>query len=223
MLIESFLFGPVGLFSEIIHAKELLIEKHETYQKRSFRNCYNIINPNGIITLSVPLKKGKHQAQKITDVLISYEEPWQKQHLESIRSAYGKAPYFDYYWPDLEELFKQKFGYLFELNHAALKLCFKLMQIKPLINFTEKYSTPTINFKDGNSLVSKIDDLKDLRATLISKKYHYIDKYQFSPYSQLFEDRHGFTPNLSILDLLFCTGPESSIVLKKTKRINKND
>lgn len=215
MRIETFLFGPIGLFSEIIKAQELTIEKHENYQKRSFRNAYNIINPNGIIPLSVPLQKGKHQGQKITDVLISYGEDWQKQHMESIRSAYGKAPYFDHYWLEIEELFQQKFSYLFELNLAALKLCFRLMQIKPLINFTKIYAKPK------SSLAP--DRLEDFRGTLISKKYHYIDNYAFNPYSQLFEDRHGFIPNLSILDLLFCAGPECSIVLKNTKRINTND
>ena len=211
MIIETFLFGPIGLFSDIIRAQELTMEKHENYQKRSYRNAYRVVNPNGILHLFVPLQKGKHEGQKITDVLISYGEDWSKRHKESIRSAYGKAPYFEHYWPYLEELFAKEYPYLFELNLAALTLSFKMLQIKPYLGFTDTYQTRTLSHPT------------DLRGTIVSKKYNYLDKYKFYQYSQLFEDRHGFIPNLSILDLLFCAGPESLIILKNTKRIVKND
>ena len=124
----SLLFPPISFFSQALNTKEITIDVHENYQKRSFRNKYLILSSNGILPLSVPLSKGKNQQQKIKDVTISYAENWIKIHLDALKSAYGKSPYFEHYYPTYIQLLNKKFATLNELNNAALRLI--LSQLK---------------------------------------------------------------------------------------------
>ncbi len=159
-----------------------------------------IQHAGSIQMLSVPLVKGKHQGQNITEVQISYDQPWFRHHLQAIRSAYGKAPYFGHYFPVIEELILKEEKYLFRLNALIIEVVKQQLQLEQPILYTSSFQA------------HKIDE-RDMRGIMTPKNYHQVKAYQ--TYPQVFSERHDFIPNLSILDLLFCCGPETRAILAK--------
>lgn len=168
------------------------IELYETYQKQSCRTRCNVMTANGIQTLTIPVIKtnGNHTLTK--DIEISYKEAWQQIHLRCLESAYRKSAYFDYYFPYFEKIYKQKFNTLIELNDYCLRTILKLLKVKKEYSYTDDFE--------------KIVDDKDFRILLSKNNYN---NFEMKPYYQVFADRHGFIPNLSIVDLLFNEGSNS--------------
>lgn len=183
----------ISLFSKTENAS---IEIFETYQKQSCRTRCNVMTANGVQTLTVPVIKtnGNHTITK--DIEISYKESWQQVHLRCLESAYRKSAYFDYYFPYLEKIYKQKFNTLIELNEYSMKAILKLLKIKKEISYTNDFE--------------KITDEKDYRIALSKNE---VNKEGMPEYYQVFSDRHGFISNLSIVDLLFNEGPNSAMLL----------
>ena len=183
----------ISLFSKTENAS---IEIFETYQKQSCRTRCNVMTANGVQTLTVPVIKtnGNHTLTK--DIEISYKESWQQVHLRCLESAYRKSAYFDYYFPYLEKIYKQKFNTLIELNEYSMKAILKLLKIKKEISYTNDFE--------------KITDEKDYRIALSKNE---VNKEGLPEYYQVFSDRHGFISNLSIVDLLFNEGPNSAMLL----------
>lgn len=189
------IFGPVELFVLMYHY-DSLIEVCETYQKRSIRNRTRILSANGPLLLTVPLEKGKTKTA-IKEVRISYGENWIKDYLEGLRSAYANAPYFDYYFPDLEIIIKEKPIFLFDLFESSMSLLKKWIPLKPMAytsSFQKEYR------KSADLRVNKPDTYVKLRS-----------------YTQVFSEKFPFTGMLSILDLLFNLGPESTVILADSK------
>lgn len=178
----------VSLFLKTENAS---IELFETYQKQSCRTRTNVMTANGIQTLTIPVIKtnGNHTLTK--DIEISYKESWQQIHLRCLESAYRKSAYFDYYFPYFEKIYKQKFNTLIELNDFCLKTILKILKVKKDYSFTTDFE--------------KIINENDYRISLSKGT----NKIEIKPYYQVFADRHGFIPNLSIVDLLFNEGPNS--------------
>ncbi len=178
----------VSLF---LKAEAPSIELFETYQKQSCRTRTNVMTANGVQTLTIPVIKtnGNHTLTK--DIEISYKESWQQIHLRCLESAYRKSAYFDYYFPYFEKIYKQKFNTLVELNDFCLKTILKILKAKKEYSFTTDFE--------------KITDENDYRISLSKGT----NKIEMKPYYQVFADRHGFIPNLSIVDLLFNEGPNS--------------
>jgi len=172
----------------------VFIEACEHYQKKSYRNKCLLLGPNGIHSISVPLRKGKHNSTLITDVRISYDDMWSKQFLKICQSNYRKSPYYDFIIDELIEIFNQKHKFLFDLNMAFLHWTFEFLQFDSEIKLTMDYKKQL----DANTT--------DLREHFKPNKRL---ENQHRSYPQVFEDKHGFVPNLSILDLLFCCGRES--------------
>ncbi len=181
----------IEYISLFLKAEEPSIELFETYQKQSCRTRTNVMTANGVQTLTIPVIKtnGNHTLTK--DIEISYKESWQQTHLRCLESAYRKSAYFDYYFPYFEKIYKQKFNTLVELNDFCLKTILKILKAKKDYSFTTDFE--------------KITDENDYRVSLSKGT----NKIEIKPYYQVFADRHGFIPNLSIIDLLFNEGPNS--------------
>lgn len=176
------------------------IERYETYQKMSFRNRTVIAGSNGLINLSVPLEKGRSQKLLIRDIKISYSENWQEQHWRSIKSCYGNSPFFEYYENSLFLQFQQKQVFLLDLNLSLMEWVKKQLKLNAVLEMTEAYQTdPGPEIFDGRNL-SKPKTLEEGSEPI--------------RYTQVFEDRIGSQPNLSILDLIFCVGPAANSLLK---------
>ena len=181
----------IEYISSFLKAEEPSIELFETYQKQSCRTRTNVMTANGIQTLTIPVIKtnGNHTLTK--DIEISHKESWQQIHLRCLESAYRKSAYFDYYFPYFEKIYKQKFNTLIELNDFCLKTILKILKSKKEYSYTTDFE--------------KITNEDDYRISLSKGT----NKIEIKPYYQVFADRHGFIPNLSIIDLLFNEGPNS--------------
>lgn len=199
LIIEAQYFPPIEYFKQFVQFPHIVIEAHENYQKGSYRNRCHIANSTGVQVLSVPLRKGKNANQPIREVAIAYDMDWQKQHWQSIRTAYGSAPFWEHYAPQLEPFFLKKYDYLFDLNMAIFETFFKILKLKNTINISLSNSY-NLDFTEG----------VDFRNKILPNK----SDFQGEKYAQLFQERTGFLPNLSILDLVFCTGPQAMSVIK---------
>lgn len=190
-------FPNIQYFSKIINSNEIFIEQYENFPKQTYRNRCKIIAANGILPLVVPVTNGRSGKVKTKDIKIAYVENWQHQHYQSIMSAYSSAPFYDYYMPELENIFKKKYKFLLDLNEDILLIINELLTINTKIKYTDDF------LKDIDS------NYKDFRFSITPKK-QIIDK-EFNPksYIQVFSDRFDFQENMSILDLLFNLGPDS--------------
>lgn len=189
VLLECENFPCIAWYKMFLRNENIQIEQHEYFVRKSFRNRAVIAGPNGLITLSIPLKGGRNQKNVMKDIEISYDENWQTVHWKTIESCYRRSPYFEYYAEDIKMLFEKKHHFLVDYNIQCLQLVNQLLQVKKELVLTEKYEKmPLDTWVDARNL---FDENKDI---------------QLPSYIQVFQDRIGFKSNLSILDMLFCDG-----------------
>lgn len=193
LIIENQYFGCLSYYLILCKYKYIKIEAFERYQKMSFRNRCVIYGANGLIHLSVPIVNGRDQRALIKDIKIDNSSAWQKKHFRSIKSAYGKTPYFEFYEEPLLRIFENKQTFLFDLNFELLLWLVNIFKIKGAISTTTSFK------KDY--LIDKID----YRNKWLPKNFQ--DEAEPLKYYQPFEERFGFQSNLSILDFLFNEGP----------------
>jgi len=200
-------FGPVQYFTHIARGP-VIIEKHSHYIRQTYRNRYVIGGANKILHLSIPIEKGHSTKIPEKDVRIAYHMPWQKNHWRSIMSAYNSSPFFEFYMDELRPFFEKRFTFLLDFNLETTKLIVELTGLDADISF----STEFVKCPSG--------DILDMRENIHPKRpWNHSDPFFTSiPYKQVFDDWHGFIPNLSILDLLFNKGPESRVVLEQCIR-----
>ena len=182
----------------------IYIEACENYQKQSYRNRCHFYAADGKQSLSFPIahSEGTHK-HLISEVLIDYSKPWALQHKRAIISAYRTSAYFEYYQDELFAILDSKPERLLDLNTRLLEFFLDKIGIKAEISMTENFSQNT--------------DCEDLREVIHPKRPdNILEKLELNkPYFQVFAEKHGFIPNLSIMDLLFNEGPDSIIYLKK--------
>lgn len=201
-LIELHFLPPVQFFTLPLRYSNVLIEQCEHYQKRSYRNRCHIASSQGVQRLSLPLQKGKNQQSPIREVRLAYDQNWPKQMAHAIRSAYRRAPFFEEYGPELLATLSQPREFLFDLNLALLEQIAQYLDIPANWSFTENYDpAPPPPIADLRNRIKPTNPAPD-------------PGFQTAHYSQIFEDRFGFSPNLSIIDLLFCMGPEAASTLR---------
>lgn len=195
---------PISYIAAFLHFERVQIEQHEHYQKGGMRNRCFIATANGPLRLTVPLLKGKHQQLPVREVRIDYRTPWIKNHWHAIESAYRRAPFFEEYAAYLLPVLQQKPAFLFDLNLALLELILKFLGVPGVLVLSEAYE---------NVPGTKTDLRQTFRPLASPSPW-----FQPQSYPQVFEDKHGFIPNLSILDLLFCMGPEARFRIAKCIR-----
>lgn len=183
----------ISYFTEMVSVEKMLFEKHDNFQKATFRNRTIINTANGSQLLSIPIVGGRDKHQLYREVKISYAENWQKQHWQSIRSAYGSAPFFEHYADYIAPFYEKKVDALFDFNVLLLEKIFHLLKVKQPLNFTAEFQ----HTYDG------VADFRDKNA-----------EKNIPTYIQVFSHKNGFNPNVSILDLLFCEGSNAVNYLK---------
>lgn len=189
-----FYLPSIEYFSKILkHQDNLLIENAENFRKQSYRNRAIIHSPNGALNLIVPVIKGAKNHTLVKDVRISYDFRWQKLHWMSLQTSYRSSAYFEYYEDDLAIFYEKKWDFLFDYNEDILGLLNRLLKINISYNYTKNFE-------------QTYNGLDDYRESIHPKLASDIS---FKPYYQVFEERNGFLPNLSIVDLLFNQGPQS--------------
>jgi hypothetical protein len=183
----------------------MTVDVGEHYVKRSYRNKCSILSANGVMALTVPLSRSSSDDADLThaamkDLKVSYDDNWRHVHWQSLVSAYSMSPFFEYYEDDIKPLFERKFDYLVDLNAEAMDIVNRLLMMDDVtINVSETY------------IPAQTVEL-DLRNQITPKTH--LDDFCQKEYYQVFSEKYGFQPNLSILDLLFNLGPESRVVLR---------
>lgn len=196
ILIETQFLPPISFFTFYVKESTIFIEAEENYQKKGLRNKAYVMGPDRVETLIVPLRKGKNAQKPIREVEITGEMSWRRVMCRKIMSVYGKSPYFDYLFSEFEHIINKKHQFLFDLNLELLHWIINFWGWDDKIELTKQYGGPPD---------ATIIDLRN-RYT---KDFHKRSKEKYIPYPQVFEDRHGFVPHLSVLDLMMCMGPES--------------
>ena len=197
-------FAPISYYSKLLSDNSAaVIEKHENYVRRSYRNRCTIYAANGLQDLVVPVVKTDNSKIPVTEVEISYDTLWQKQHFKAIESAYRRSPFYEYYIDGLMAFFNCRHYNLYEFNMLIMKTVCRLLKIP--LNIRE--SSDYVKFA-GEGII-------DLRNVIHPKINHAHIIPGFIPpvYNQVFAAKFGFKPDLCILDLLFNTGPEAGKLL----------
>ena len=181
-------------------AVQILIEQEETYPKQTLRNRCYVATSQGVQPLIVPVSKPNGNNTKTKEIKI-LDTSFKKHHLKTLKSVYKSSAFYDYYYDIVEDIIMFQTESLIEYNFHALKTFFKLLNISTSMDFNNKFEQEP--------------ESSDLRI-LLSKKNSYnsfqiIETYE--KYSQVFEDKIGFVPNLSVLDLIFNAGPQSGTVI----------
>ena len=208
-LLQTTYFGPVQWYQKLNSYDRCLIEQYDTYQKQTYRNRCVISTANGLQALTVPvesenMRNGENEKCLLRDVRISDHNQWRRVHWNALQSAYSESPFFDYYADDLYPFFEKKFVFLVDFNDAIRQTICQLIDIHPTVEYTQTFLAPP---------VSPSSTLADFRDIIHAKHPQPDPGFQPRPYWQVFQHKHGFHPNLSILDLLFCMGPESVFYL----------
>ncbi|MAH82529.1 MAG: hypothetical protein CMC21_04685 [Flavobacteriaceae bacterium] len=185
-------FPPISFFKSIVNQKRILICDNTNYQKQTYRNRCIINMSGGRQNLVVPIKRSSLN-KSYENTIIYNKVNWQKNHWRSIKTAYKSSPFFEYYQDDLSFIFFKKQKFLFNLNYEILIKFLDLLELSIEIH-----------------KINHINDFQKLNEVLNPKKK--IKK--FKSYTQVFQDRNKFQSDLSILDLLFNLGPESSDYLR---------
>jgi hypothetical protein len=192
----------IAWFQHALSYESIRIESFENYQKQSYRSRCRILSANGIQVLNIPIKQLSGEKTLVSIIQTEEAFDWRKQHWQSLVTAYGKSAYFLYYRDAFEAYYIQGSSNLFEFNLGLIKLVLKSLKLPLNIELTTEYN------KD-------LEEKLDYRNRFLAKNTNPETELLFpKKYWQVFEDKYGFTPNLSILDLLFNLGPDGKLLIK---------
>lgn len=184
----------------VIAQQNVVWEVHDNYQKQTFRNRTYICTDRGRLMLNIPIQHvgGEQGRQKYNDVRIDNSYAWQRQHLKTLQTAYRTSPFFEFYEDELIPFFEKSHTFLLDMNLEIQDLIISLLGLDITIQKTNNYKVNPDNLKDARFMVNA-------KKELVWPQTNYV---------QVFEDRHGFVKNSSILDLLFNEGPNALAYLR---------
>jgi hypothetical protein len=183
--------------STLLRCNEAYIEVFENYPKQTFRNRCLIASASGVQSLTVPIEKPDAPKCLTRDIRISEHGNWRHIHWHALISAYNLSPYFEYYADDFRPFYEKKYRYLVDYNAELLALVCRLLEVSPVIKFTETYEPCVVD---------------DYRTVLTARNANCRSATQ-KPYYQVFARKNGFIANLSIVDLLFNMGNEAQLYI----------
>lgn len=193
IIIHPTYFPNIAHFVAMAQTDIVIFEVEDNFLKQTYRNRTYIYGANGKLALNIPVIHSQKNRQKYKDVKIFNEEKWQDHHWKSLLSAYRTSPFFEYYEDELQPLFEIKANFILDFNMKCFEAICECLQLHLNTSKTEVYQNDPELVKDYRYLVNaKKDHLKP-----------------FETYNQVFQEKHGFINNLSILDLLFNEGPNS--------------
>ena len=199
-LIDLQYLPQANYFALLLTEPEIEIDGYEHFVKQTYRNRCRILTASGIDELSIPVLGGRKKILT-KDIRIDYSQKWFNRNWRAIQSAYGKAPFFEYYAEDLLAVYQKKHEFLFDLTHELLTQCLDFLQFDVTLKFTTAYhsleKTPQNDFRSKINPKSTPDIL---------------NTYTQFIYPQVFGN--NFVNNLSVIDLIFCEGPQAGVIIK---------
>ena len=205
MLLSSTYFGPVQWYSKLCHSTGpcIMIEAHETFVKQTYRNRCVIATANGPQSLTVPVTHGNNSTTDISGLLISDHGNWRHLHWQALQTAYGESAFFEYYEDDLRPFFtERRWERLIDFNMDITRTMCRLLDIDVNLQLTSDFAAPATPAATD-----------DWRYAIRPKNPMPDPSFTPRPYYQVYRERHGFLPNLSVLDLLFNEGPQAILYL----------
>ena len=231
-LLSSTYFGPIQWYQKLNRYDECLIERHESFIKQTYRNRMLIPTTNGPLSLTIPTNHNTSLAMK--DIRISDHANWRHVHWNALLSAYGESPFFEYYQDDIRPFYEKKYEFLFDFNMEITEKMIELLDIRPKISVTNEYiqneelkvksiesEELKVKSEEFNGLANhkvqssnlKVQSIVDFREVIRPKKPLPDAEFESKRYYQVYEQKFGFQPNMSILDLLFNEGNEAIFYL----------
>ena len=203
VILTTAYLAPIQYYTKLLHYKHVVVEHFENYSKQSYRNRCNIYSANGALALYIPVQRTDSAKCLVKDVQISYDTNWQKIHFKAIESAYNSSPFYLYYIDDLLPFFTKEYKFLFDFNAEIQSVILSGIKLKPEMVCTQDY------------IFEPAEHCDDLREAIHPKQRMNKEDVNFKPleYPQVFKSKYGFIPNLSIIDLLFNTGPDAKDIL----------
>ena len=202
-LLSTTYFGPVQWYQKLYRAEFVEIEQWESFQKQTYRNRCLIATTNGVQALTIPIERGT--SPLIKDIRISDHGNWRHLHWNALQSAYGESPFFEYYQDDIRPFYEKHWTYLLDYNEEIRQKMCELIDIQPKVSYS-------LEFKVYDSEMNP-QAVRDYRSVINPKHPELDPDFEAKPYYQVYQQKHGFLSNLSILDLLFNMGPESIFYL----------
>ncbi len=200
ILLHPTYFPSISHYVVMTQAENITFEVEDNFQKQTNRNRMYIYSPNGLQMLNIPVKHSKDKHQKFKDVKIENAFDWQKNHFKSLEAAYRTSPFFEYFEDDIRPIFEKQHTFMLDLNFEIFEILNDCLGIDLPYSKTEEY-------------FHEVPNLTDFRYLANGKKDTFINE----PYTQVFDEKHDFLPNLSILDLLFNEGRHAKEYLLKQK------
>jgi hypothetical protein len=193
ILLSTAYLPPAEYFSQISGAEEVVIEKEENYIKQTYRNRCYILSSNGPHLLTVPVYLGSFHKTPVKDIRIDYSKRWQQVHLRALKAAYTSSPFFIYYFEEIEKMILTRYDFLLDLNMNLVLSIMKMMNLERKLSYSTEFLT-----------VNNITE--DHRYDITPKKK---SSYTSKNYIRVFEHPEDQLKGLSVVDLLFNTGPEA--------------
>jgi len=204
LIIQPTYFAPIIQYIAIVQAKKFKFEIEDNFQKQTYRNRCYIYGANGKQLLVVPIIHSKiNRKQKTKDVKIDDSFSWQKLHFKSLQTAYRSSPYFEYYEDEIAAILSKKYQFLLDLNFNSYEVLSDCLQLELPFQKTVEYKQE----------IENLNDFRYLASAKIKKEY------SFKKYTQVFDNKHGYISNLSILDLLFNEGTNAMQYLENHKSL----
>lgn len=198
--------APIQYYTKFLKYDNIYIEQYDNYVKQTYRNRCVIAAADGPLSLTIPTEKGDSPKLQVKDVRISDHGNWRHVHWNALVAAYRNSPFFEYYQDDFATFYENKYEFLLDFNLELNRVICELVDIQPNIVKTTSYKESfDVEEYDYREIIHPKHDFKAFDRDFVS-----------FPYYQVFKDKYGFIPNLSIVDLLFNMGPETLLVLEKS-------
>lgn len=209
-LLSTAYLGPVQYYTKLLTYPEVRMEAHEHYVRQTWRNRCLIAAPEGVQPLTVPVVKPEGEKCLIRDVRISDHGNWRRLHWHALEAAYGNSPFFEYYADDFLPFYTRRWDFLFDFNEEIRRTVCQLLDLQPNVVNTASYAAAD-GADDFRECISPRARRREVDAGFCPREYY-----------QVFREKNGFLPNLSIADLLFNMGPEGLVVLRDSVRLPQN-
>lgn len=208
IILGSAYLAPVPYFAALYSCRKAYIERYDHYMKQTYRNRCVIASADGPLALTIPVEKSSEGKCAMKDIRVSEHGNWRHVHRNAFVAAYKQSPFFDYYADEFNAFFDRKYEFLYDFNMELTQWLCEQIDIQPELVPTTEY-------------MATCEGILDLREAIHPKKsaVDMASFYRPVPYYQVFDSRHGFQPDLSIVDLLFNMGPESLLVLRDSVKL----
>ena len=185
-------FPPTEYFALLAKYSSVYIEACENYQKQSYRNRCRIYAADGPQALNFPVRHRDGTFNlPIREIEVDYSTPWVEKAERCIETAYRSSAFFEYYRDELFAILDAHPATLWELDMRIIRFFLDRIGLRTELVPTTEFAAEHV-------------DIHPKRPNAILQE-NGLDR----PYYQVFADRHGFVPNLSVMDLLFNEGPAS--------------